>query len=889
MTDRAQRRSRGRRSEWPRRVPLAMAGLTACVILLAVNGTVPAPEQTAMAQGMSTMAIRIDIDVQARGFERFGHRGRDSVEVNTDYRQGGLYSVIVAGAEVQLFSGDLMLDMTAASKNPNKAAAMLSLGREPTIEIVRADGVRNWDRGTCGSGRIPLVGPDLSRANLPEKKVSITRCQNNPSRGLFWYWLPQVAVRDPGGPDIVDGCKKGRGESPSLQQVQWHRYYEEGLARSKTACQGSDLRDTRSRESGLFIGSFSWSDLEAGTRIDLATDYDTPTKSRSLYPDTDETRIHISAALEPQMTDLELIVLSPAYDSWRPEAGLNERTIGNEITIDAKLQHPGGGVPNVKARKIIFELTGTSREPGVALNFPLAAATPGDFDLQFSPTSNPPDRYIISGTGNQKAETVPGQYTSASIAVSSFDWGAWSTLTVTAELENGRRVTGHLESPSGTTQILLPKRAKDSKIADSWKQQVGVSLPDLDDSETGPAGDSSKGDGFSLYEEYRGFYVAGQHVAGDPKKMDFFVRNYIGVDAEPGIILFTDLTGAAVHAKLLDSEFDRQSRVMNANRRQGPHVDPQAAGSFEQTQGQHGVFLETQAGLDGGLTVFAEAGVRGRPVIAMSANLQPRNSLTGMTTSENVPLSDLAFAYDRAVAHELLHTVGAEEHGKGDGMATFYFHFGDDPQNASGKSYFSFSRQLAGETYLGFTPLPGLLDPKTITDEATGRDLASMKEGDMMMARERERPDRYPDLLTAARKFLADRSGYNIPWTAEQLAEHDLDSLVSDQFALSPYIGAEHGECSGDELCVMRYYFARVYKKKDTNDTFYYISDTRTERAGRGLCRSPAGTGINDKDRNKPQPRYGNAADKRGACAASIIFNDALPLISDAIPTEPPR
>jgi hypothetical protein len=592
-----------------------------------------------------------------------------------------------------------------------------------------------------------------------------------------------------------------------------------------------------------------------------------------------------------QAPPVDLVVTPRVYDTWRPEAGSDERSVGNAITIDAKLQSADGGEPKVKARKIVFQLTGTSREPGIALNFPLAAANPGEFDLQFSPLTNPPGQYSITGSGGQRAETVPGQYTSASAVVSAFDWGAWSTLKVTAELVDGRTIVGHLLTRGGTSEILLPKRARDSKIADSWKQDVGVSLPDLDDSETGPAGDSGKGDGFSLYEEYRGFYVAGQHVAGDPKKMDFFVRNYIGGDAEPGIFLFADLTGAEVHAKLLDSEFDRQGRVMNANRQQGPHVDPQAASSFEQTQGQHGVFLETQAGLDGGLTLFSEAGVRGRPVIAMSANLQPRNSLTGMTTSENVPLSDLAFAYDRAVAHELLHTVGAEEHGKGDGTATFYFHFGDDPQNGLGKSYFSFSRQLAGENIFGMTPLPGVLDPKTIIDEATGRDLASMMEGDMMLRREALRPIWYPDKLTEARKFLAARQGYKIPWTAEQLAEHDLDTIASDQFALSLYIGAEHGECSGDELCVMRYYFAKLYEKRGTRNAFYYISDTRTERAGRGLCRSPAGTGINDRDRDKPQPqpqpRYGDAAATRGACAASIIFNDALPLIPDAIPTEP--
>ena len=571
---------------------------------------------------------------------------------------------------------------------------------------------------------------------------------------------------------------------------------------------------------------------------------------------TMKVRWHLEGGLPARES---LVVDSQAYDSWRPEAGIDERTIGNEIKIDAKVLGPDGGAPKVKARKITFELTGTSREPGVSMNFPLPAAATRDLDLQFSPKSNPPARYVISGPDNQRAETVPGQYTSASIVVSSFDWGAWSTLKVTAEMEDGGLVVGHLRSKNGPTAILLPRRAAGSRIADSWKQTAGVSGPDDDDSEPGPPGNENRGDGFTLYEEYRGFQVNGEHVAGDPKTIDFFVRNFIGADAEPGLFLFSDLTAAEVHSALLDTEFDRNKRVMNGNHQEGAHrVD------------QHGVFLETQPTLDGGLTVLSKAGMRGRPVLTLSVNLQPRDSLTSMATSENVPYSDLAFAYDRAVAHELMHSVGADHHGEGDGQETFFFVYGDDPKNTTGMAHFRRSHMDGGKSV-------------AITDETSGRDLASILEGDMMLTREDLRPGLYPYLLTEARKFIAARPGYAIPWTAEQLAESDLDSLVAGPLAPTWFIGAEHGQGSGDELCVMRYYFARLYPKKGQDDAFYVVRDQRTERAGLELCRSSAGTGVNDKER-RPQSRYGDAAATRGACAASITFNDALPLKSDAIP-----
>lgn len=558
---------------------------------------------------------------------------------------------------------------------------------------------------------------------------------------------------------------------------------------------------------------------------------------------------------------VELVVDAQGYKTWRPQAALNEITPGNHITIEAKLQRPGGGETNTKARKITFELADTSREPGIAMNFPVRGAG-SEFDLQFSPALNPPDRYTIA-RDNQRIETVPGSYTSAPVVVSSYDWGGWSTLKVSAELENGDTVTGHLMGESGTTDILLPKRAKNSTIADIWKENAG-SLGDNDDSETGPAGASSPGDGFTLYEEYRGFYENGQHVSGDPKKIDFFVRNYIGTDARAGIDLFAGLTGAVVHARLRDAEFDRSTRVMNGNHARGKHRN-----------NQHGVFLETQPTLNGGLTVLSRKGVRGRPAIASSINLQPRCSLTSMITSENVPPSDLALAYDRAVAHEMMHSVGAEHHGAGDGRATFRFVFADDPKNTIGRAHYFYVGAIAGTGW-----------PATIIDEGSRRELASLREGDMLMNRERLRPLLYPDLLSQARQMLAERQGYNIPETAEQIAEHDLDMLVAP--LIMWYVGSEHGECSGDELCLMRYYFAKLYEKKGQENAFYYITKSRTERAGRQLCRLATGTGVN-VDGRTPQPRYGDAATTRGACAGSIVFNDALPLKSDVIPPAPGR
>lgn len=553
--------------------------------------------------------------------------------------------------------------------------------------------------------------------------------------------------------------------------------------------------------------------------------------------------------------DVELVVLSRDYETWRPQAGEREQDPGNRIEIEARLQGSEGRPPQVKAQRIIFELSDTSREPGVTMNFPLGKAASNAPDLKFAPSpgdsSHPP---LELSEDAQRAETVPGEHTQARAAVVSFDWGGWSTLKVFAELPDGRRISGHLGGGAGPSEIPLPKRTQGSRIADSWKATVGVSAPDDDDSEPVPGGGPALGDGFTLFEEYRGFRANGRHVAGNPTRIDFFVRDYIGPDAQPGIDLFARLTGAEVHTPLTDAEFDREVRVMNANHDQGAHrVD------------QHGVGIATKLGQDGAVTLLSKAKVRGRPSITIGINVQPRGALTGVTTSENVPLSDLVFAYDRAVAHELLHTVGAEHHGTGDEVLGLQLVLADDRRNPTGKPYFRY---------------PGIGDAKvSITDETTGVDIALVWGADMMLMRERVRQIFYPDCLEKGRRMSYDYPRADGASTPKEFAEN----CLNDVMGLLPsffYAGAEHGESSGDDACVMRYYFAKVYAKKGTRNAYYWISNRRSERAGLDLCRSGAGTGVNDKGR-RPRPRYGDAGPGRGACVSTLIFNDALPLVSD--------
>lgn len=344
-------------------------------------------------------------------------------------------------------------------------------------------------------------------------------------------------------------------------------------------------------------------------------------------------------SLAVDVGEVELVVEPDGYAAWLPAPGKDEDDPGTTISVLARLVGEGG--EPVEASRFRFELVGTSREPGVAINYPrpdLARATP---DLRLTDAVDVTDRDEDDG---QWIETGPGDRAMAE--VSAFDGGAFATLRVTATLAGGREVVGHLVGEPGREAVPLPKRAEGSLVADAWLASVGGGA-DADDRDGDPDGDDHAGDGLTLYEEYRGVVENGRHVRTDPRRKDLFVLNTIGGAVTEGVLLFAALSGLDVHHELTLAELD-PSRVVNANHAAGPHaVD------------QHGLWLRRfNAG-------FGEtAGGPGTP-----------------KTIRHIDLADLGYgaaapdepAVNRRlrlahVAHELFHGVNVWHHGDGDDL-----------------------------------------------------------------------------------------------------------------------------------------------------------------------------------------------------------------------------
>lgn len=92
----------------------------------------------------------------------------------------------------------------------------------------------------------------------------------------------------------------------------------------------------------------------------------------------------------------------------------------------------------------------------------------------------------------------------------------------------------------------MPDRAPDSYIANSWLRVGGrKGKPDTFNQE------EALGDGFTMYEEYRGFYVNREHRTTNPEGLDLFVLDKMDDPTSRAALgIFHRATQTTVHAFL---------------------------------------------------------------------------------------------------------------------------------------------------------------------------------------------------------------------------------------------------------------------------------------------------------------------------------------------------
>lgn len=328
---------------------------------------------------------------------------------------------------------------------------------------------------------------------------------------------------------------------------------------------------------------------------------------------------------------LDLVIEStPAYQKFRPSAVAVADGAGADVGITATLKSSTGSAPLTRVESFEWLLLGTSKEPGIALNHPINAR-----DERYDLELNGEGEFFVLTNEKQRMERAAqkGQF-SDTVRIVPFDWGGWSELKVIAHLEDGRQIIGKLAG-SSEENVRIPRRAADSHIADRWKESRGASGADDTDDDNVPLGDGTRGDGLTLYEEYRGFYEGLNHREGDYKVKDFFVQTNQNEAFRAAVEHMGALSKLKTHGELQTEDLPA-NRVINGNHRSGAHATD-----------QHAVTIVT--GTD--LKVSSARGGPGNPKKISSIQLVA--NWRGLT-------DDVA---QTTIIHELFHSVNVWHHG----------------------------------------------------------------------------------------------------------------------------------------------------------------------------------------------------------------------------------
>jgi hypothetical protein len=297
--------------------------------------------------------------------------------------------------------------------------------------------------------------------------------------------------------------------------------------------------------------------------------------------------------------DVEAVMIpEEEYEEWLPEGrrdGREDEAGLTPLRVKVKL-HPKGKPKEEVSRKATFrfELVDVSNEPGVCINWPHQdnAELKGTPDLAIEDIYNPKLTVEATwqtkrGKAGPKAETKTTD-TEAEVIISSFDYGAYGTLKIYAELEGGGTAVAYLKDRPSVKELKLPKDENNNHIADKWERDKGVMGAKEDsDEDMIPRGDGTKGDGLSVFEEYRGTMALDdqgieKHVRTHPKKKTLFINYTDMPDAKPGVELFQNATGLEIISIDEKQYGNNTHRLININSKTGRSEIP-----------QHGLYLKS--------------------------------------------------------------------------------------------------------------------------------------------------------------------------------------------------------------------------------------------------------------------------------------------------------
>jgi hypothetical protein len=213
------------------------------------------------------------------------------------------------------------------------------------------------------------------------------------------------------------------------------------------------------------------------------------------------------------------------YDSWYPT--LDASLSPSKLVIKAELSDP-----KAEATKMRLTLGDVSTYPGIATNYPVDGAS--SLDMFFSKDQPAGLEWVDSITVVSKDKV---RNVRANITVR--DYAANARLYAAAVDQSYPSKEKYGDLPF----LQLPKDRDANHVADAWEALHGLSKKSATwDNDQFPTGQKRQGDGYTLFEEYRGFIVErnaeydrsgsivnGKHIRTDPQHKDFFFYDKDGL------------------------------------------------------------------------------------------------------------------------------------------------------------------------------------------------------------------------------------------------------------------------------------------------------------------------------------------------------------------------
>lgn len=313
---------------------------------------------------------------------------------------------------------------------------------------------------------------------------------------------------------------------------------------------------------------------------------------------------------------------------------------------------------------IKFKFAKRSNETGDCLN----NGTQTTPDLFIPANSNPELKCSDSegGAGYFGAAETNGPVTEKTIIIKCEDFGAFSTLQATADrcCQLKEAADGKIVGPVNLeeSQVTIPKdEDKVNQIADAYEDILKRHPSADEDEDSIPTGNGKKGDGFSAYEEYRGFYSMGKHIRTDWNSKDLFIHDQDSM----GFGKFPETSLISCWPIKKTEYSGNDDRVVNFNR---GHA----------TLGQqHGLWLADEnesEGIDGRSHGIGPPKNVSKVTVnktgALTKTLKRPKMVNGKTVWKNHVQEEETFqvviqpSFDDTVTHELGHATGLHHHGE---------------------------------------------------------------------------------------------------------------------------------------------------------------------------------------------------------------------------------